>query len=110
MSLETKKWYRDYLKTTDWKKVKDKVYKKHKICQICGKKFGLDGHHAFGYERLGQKSEWKDVRLLCRACHKRCHWIFWIFKIPLTPFWLSLRYYQVKIFYKLWELIKSYVP
>jgi hypothetical protein len=101
-------WYKyEFLASTHFKEIRDKVYAKHPYCQICGKKFHLQPHH-LSYERRGQKDEWKDIRMVCGDHHKECHYVLWLIFLPRKEIWLRSRYYFVKLRYKIWKLILSY--
>lgn len=63
--------YENYLKTSHWQELKQRIYAKYRQCQNCGAKRGLDVHHKT-YERLGHE-KLSDLRLLCRECHYRTH-------------------------------------
>lgn len=97
---ERQLWYReDYLLSSHWKETRKKAFEKHKRCQICKTASqALDCHH-ISYERCGMPSEHRDIRIVCRTHHKECHYVLWIFPLPKTPFYLTMRYYFVKIRY-----------
>ena len=76
-ALPRRVWYRDYyLRSKHWRNFKQRA-KKHygDKCVRCYRHSDngviIDVHH-LTYERLwGERVE--DVRLLCRACHKKEH-------------------------------------
>lgn len=98
---DAQEWYKnDYLTTAHWQAIRKRIYKRFPYCQICGKKYHLEAHH-LSYARRGTKNEHKDVRMLCHSCHRRQHFIFWFFKMPLSSSWLIFRYYQTKLDHKI---------
>lgn len=102
---EGQRWYREeYLASTHWGGLKDRVYSRFKACQICGKRYDLQLHHV-SYKRRGMRREHKDVRLLCSSHHRRCHFVLWIIPLPKTPFFLYFRYLYVKIVYLLGQVV-----
>lgn len=107
MSRETIAWYQGFLHSDHWIAIKNKIYAKFPYCQICGKRYHLQLHH-ISYERRGTIDEYKDVRQLCADCHRRCHFILWIFRIPRTTVWLTTRYYYIKSTHAVVQLLKSY--
>jgi len=98
MSRETKKWYRNRVRNDDmWGDAKNRAYKRLKKwqCNFCTQRKHLEWHHV-DYSHLGEKKEYKDIRLLCHPCHLKAHYILF-FRLPLTPFWLKTRYYYLRL-------------
>jgi hypothetical protein len=105
---KNQEWYSNvFLHSNHWHETRNKVYKNHPHCQICGRTYDLIPHH-ISYKRLGTKDEYKDIRMVCRKHHKMCHRLIWIILLPRTTFWLTWRYYDVKINHMLIGLLKSY--
>lgn len=64
--------YKEYLRSTHWQEIRERVHAKHNECQNCGTKRGLDIHHNQGYANIGHE-KLSELRLLCRNCHYRTH-------------------------------------
>jgi hypothetical protein len=63
--------YTAYLRSDHWTDFKKKYFDKHeKVCFCCGED-ARDLHHTT-YEHLGSELQ-KDVKPLCRKCHKKVH-------------------------------------
>ena len=84
--------YEEYLSGAHWQAVKEAMYARYKVCQLCNKKYNLQVHHVLGYERIGKERLGKDVVLVCGTCHTRCHYRLNGYKIPLTEADLSRQY------------------
>lgn len=67
----TKELYREYLKSEDWKKKRNKKLCKKRRCWICWEVKNLDVHHLF-YKNW-YDVENSDLRVLCRRCHYKTH-------------------------------------
>ena len=65
------KTYKDYLKSDDWKYLRDKIIKSRKVCEICGINKHLIVHHK-NYDRVPQEKS-KDLMVLCWDCHNDIH-------------------------------------
>lgn len=68
------KSYRDFLKSSHWKKVKAKTLrrKKYSKCKFCGSTKNIELHHS-NYKWLGTKDELRSVIPLCRTHHQEVH-------------------------------------
>ena len=65
--------YKDYLKTKEWKLLRNEKYKKSRYtCSICGSKEKLNVHHLFYRSDLADTKP-SDLRVLCGRCHKLVH-------------------------------------
>lgn len=65
--------YDAYLKSQEWSRVKEKVFKiKGKKCQRCYSKESLHVHHAT-YDRFQKEDIGKDLYVLCESCHELYH-------------------------------------
>jgi 5-methylcytosine-specific restriction endonuclease McrA len=67
-------WYRKYLKSPKWKKIRHKCILRDKYCQICEKEYSKKNcfvAHHISYLHVGQADwqELEDLRLLCCDCH-----------------------------------------
>lgn len=100
--MEGKYWYAAYLNSEQWQKTKQKAWnrlpKKKRCCAICkttNPNF-YDYHHYRGYGAVGATRDAKNIVPVHPACHRRCHFIFGVFKVPLTPVWLYSRYLYLK--------------
>ena len=81
---ETYKKYQKYLKSKDFKTLRDKVLERDNYrCRVCGRtleeisdnrKLSLQAHHC-SYENLGKCNgeEMEDLITLCNVCHKAIH-------------------------------------
>jgi hypothetical protein len=77
--LPRKVWYRDYyLQSKHWKRFKAQIFKSAgRRCEECfrqstpGALLPIDLHH-LNYLNLWHETR-KDVKILCRDCHKRKH-------------------------------------
>ncbi len=97
--------YRDHLNSDLFKSQKEKAWNRSgKKCVMCGKRFGLSPHHAFGYTRVGTEKEWLSLRFLCDTHHRQAHRFLW-YRFPLKPSYLITRYYELRIHYLLKRLI-----
>lgn len=70
---ETALTYKEYLLTTHWRNLKEKMYKsKYKYeCYSCKCKTKLELHHKT-YKRIGNE-RLNDMIWLCRDCHEATH-------------------------------------
>ncbi len=67
-----KEWYKEYLKTNHWQRVRKKALKRAGYkCQVCGYKQNLEVHHNTYKNIWCEKPE--DVVVLCWKCHKTFH-------------------------------------
>ena len=68
------KSYKDFLKSSHWKKVKAKALrrKKYSKCQFCGSEENIDLHHRT-YKWIDTKHELRDIIPLCRKHHEEVH-------------------------------------
>ena len=65
--------YNEYLKSKEWKQIRDLYFiGKSKKCIVCGSKKYINLHHK-SYKRLGGINEIKDLITVCRSCHKKIH-------------------------------------
>ena len=65
--------YEKYLQTEHWKKQKQLVKERDKICQKCGSTQNLHVHHK-SYKNLWiAEEEINDLVLLCKDCHEAEH-------------------------------------
>lgn len=65
-------WYKFYLLTKEWKRIRKRVIKRAKgICETCKIEKIVDVHH-LSYKNLG-KEKLCDLRGLCRECHSIMH-------------------------------------
>lgn len=87
--------YAEYIQSAIWKRKRGEVWKKYKVCQICGLGYNLIVHH-FHYDTLGFEDIDQDVILLCASCHASCHFIGGIFRIPLIEHDLRKRFETLK--------------
>src|SRR5579872_4383203 len=63
--------YGAYLRSEHWQEFKGKYFKRHKkVCFCCG--VPARHLHHITYEHLGKERQ-KDVKPLCRKCHKAVH-------------------------------------
>jgi len=67
-----KQEYEQYLGSPHWKAVRMRKLSDTPFCEYCGKKTGLDVHHA-SYTRLNRENLDKDLIVLCRDCHTEEH-------------------------------------
>lgn len=75
------KSYEAYLLSEHWQNFKKRYFSRHnRICYCCGKP-SQDLHH-ITYENLGRE-RLRDVKPLCRDCHKIVHAIVKDNKVPL---------------------------
>lgn len=82
--LATYKKYQKYLKSKEFKQLRDEVLKRDNYtCRVCGrtleeiadnKKITLQAHHA-KYDNLGKNNdeEMNDIITLCSVCHNAIH-------------------------------------
>lgn len=98
---EGQEWYAKYLQTKTWQEAKNKRWKRlqKKVCELCGFWVLAGQYHHISYRRRGTRNEWKDIRYLHPKCHKRCHYILLFFRLPNTAFFLTVRFYQLRVFY-----------
>jgi hypothetical protein len=76
------KTYVAYLQSDHWKEFRKRYFLRHKrICFCCGKK-SRDLHH-IDYSYLGEERH-KDVKPLCRSCHKKVHKLIRKKNVPLN--------------------------
>lgn len=64
--------YKDYLKTIDWKNLRDEAIRRKKKCFVCKSKDDLVVHH-LRYRNLTDVSMAKDLKVMCHRCHKLLH-------------------------------------
>lgn len=66
--------YSQYLKSPEWKKKRQRLYRDRKgRCEDCGKKLGSHYHaHHMTYSNVGNE-DLEDLRLLCTSCHQKRH-------------------------------------
>lgn len=50
--------------------LKKAIYERDKVCKLCGSKHRLEYDHIKPYS-MGGKTEYKNLRLLCRSCNQR---------------------------------------
>jgi len=76
--------YEEYLTSSYWKNIVEKLIdcNPNAECYICGNNYSLVLHHV-NYESLGEEVFEKDIFILCWKHHKKAHWIFFFFKVPL---------------------------
>ena len=67
----TRKAYREYLQSDDWKRKRAKKRKKCRHCAACGSRFDLQVHHVV-YKQW-YDVETKHLRVVCGRCHTRIH-------------------------------------
>lgn len=69
-----KKEYKEYLQSTNWKKLRERVLKRDNyLCVICNNKANHVHHLSYGcYARYG-KSRRIECVSLCKKCHMRIH-------------------------------------
>lgn len=77
--------YIDYLKSSHWKKIRNKIYNSRHCCEICGSSNTLNVHHKSyknGTQKniLGNEPECLLV-LLCQNCHYLWHKMFGFIKL-----------------------------
>jgi 5-methylcytosine-specific restriction endonuclease McrA len=64
--------YPDYLKTDEWKEVRQEVLRRAKNrCQVCNADYSLHVHHRT-YENRGDEDV-SDLTVLCSDCHDVFH-------------------------------------
>jgi len=60
--------YKQYLKTSEWKKLRQQVLDRDKCCQTCVLIQNLEVHHKH-YKTLGNE-KLDDLITLCKECHE----------------------------------------
>lgn len=70
-SLEWQQKYQAYLRSAQWKNIRDALFKmRGKKCELC-KQGALHFHvHHLTYERLGRELA-KDLQVVCSDCHDK---------------------------------------
>jgi hypothetical protein len=63
--------YEQYLKSEDWKLVKEKYIRLDSVCDICGTDKALTLHH-ISYENCGNE-EPEEILCVCSFCHQDLH-------------------------------------
>ena len=66
--------YYKYIKSEDWRKVRNKYISKHKVCECCLYNKPQCVHHEW-YDKLWKEKS-KNLRALCNDCHKKIHKIY----------------------------------
>lgn len=66
--------YADYLRSSEWRKIKSKVRKRahYQMCWLCDSKQNLEIHHR-SYKWIGTKDAMRGLVAVCRDCHQRIH-------------------------------------
>ena len=65
-------WYREYLKSPEWKLKREKVLKRAKnICEGCAEETAIEVHH-ISYANIGDELLFQLVAL-CEDCHRKAH-------------------------------------
>lgn len=66
--------YEAYLRTPQWRAIRDAVLKRaNGVCEGCGKQRATQVHH-LTYEHICNEFLW-ELRAVCRDCHQRVHGI-----------------------------------
>lgn len=64
--------YWTYIASADWRKRKEKLFKKRgKKCEICSSTHEVAVHHK-SYKNLGHELD-DDLQILCNGCHANAH-------------------------------------
>ena len=68
-----KKAYQNYLKSTNWKSLREKAFKRdgYKCCN-CGSTSNLNGHHVH-YCKDWYNTPLSYIQTLCETCHEEHH-------------------------------------
>ena len=69
---EHSEWYRDYLKSPEWKLKRKKVLKRaNNICEGCLEQPAIEVHHV-SYANIGDELLYQ-LAALCEDCHRKAH-------------------------------------
>ena len=91
--------YYEYINSTNWKELTDKLIHRNKraYCAICNKRTHLLLHHKH-YRNIGNERLGRDLVILCFDCHRHVHYYLYPFiKVPLQYVLLEKRRYFLTV-------------